>query len=426
MNNYVETLDSLIKSKKERKKKRPLPEETRIFQEAWVNLAVNEGFSGKAEQFLYDGFAFCGAEPFYAFLLQSQDPNATLSAMFSGKLYGKDTAVTFRLVTHLLAMMLNDNTSQHILSPMIEHFPEACQNKDKKRLSTVEKTMEKYFFAVLSPDVSLCPLSDFATKPILINKFVSVVADIMAGIENSGNFEGAIAVNIAKVRRWISDCATTLSQSSETRTSDILSADAQPKTANVQENNKQPEVIEPVKSVVSAEVIPEDLGAYLADLLEKAGRAASAIRLESIKQKQRADAIDHCMEIEKEKLRQAQHQIAELQDIISSLRQKLSAAENETSVLRQAIVEKDTIIVEKDSEIAERIKMTEVLSRDRTKQADEALQRLASKIKVEYRDFQDAVDIPMNCDLGENLRLQLQSIFDILEKGGMKIRGELS
>ena len=422
MNNYVETLDSLIKSKKERKKKRPFPEETRIFQEAWVNLAVNEGFSGKAEQFLYDGFAFCGAEPFYAFLLQSQDPNATLSAMFSGKLYGKDTAVTFRLVTHLLAMMLNDNTSQHILSPMIEHFPEACQNKDKKRLSTAEKTMEKYFFAVLSPDASLCPLSDFATKPILINEFVNVVADIMAGIENSGNFEGAIAVNIAKVHRWISDYATTLSQSSETRTSDILSADAQPKTANVQEKNKQPEVIEPVKSVVSAEGIPEDLGAYLADLLEKACRAASEIRLESIKQKQRADAIERSMEIEKEKLRQAQHQIAELQDIISSLRQKLSAAENETSVLRQTIVEKDTIIVEKDSEIAERIKMTEVLSRDRTKQADEALQRLASKIKVEYRDFQDAVDIPMNCDLGENLRLQLQSIFDILEKGGMKIK----
>ena len=33
-----------------------------------------------------------------------------------------------------------------------------------------------------------------------------------------------------------------------------------------------------------------------------------------------------------------------------------------------------------------------------------------------------ALDVPMSCDLGENLRLQLQSIFDILEKGGMKIK----
>ena len=66
--------------------------------------------------------------------------------------------------------------------------------------------------------------------------------------------------------------------------------------------------------------------------------------------------------------------------------------------------------------------MADVLSRDRSRQADETLQRLASKIRVEYRDFTDAMDIPMSCDLGENLKLQLQSVFDILEKGGMKIK----
>lgn len=75
-----------------------------------------------------------------------------------------------------------------------------------------------------------------------------------------------------------------------------------------------------------------------------------------------------------------------------------------------------------NAEISERVKMADVLSRDRSKQADETLQRLASKIRVEYRDFVDALDVPMSCDLGENLRLQLQSIFDILEKGGMKIK----
>lgn len=66
--------------------------------------------------------------------------------------------------------------------------------------------------------------------------------------------------------------------------------------------------------------------------------------------------------------------------------------------------------------------MIDVLSRDRSKQADETIQRLASRIRVEYRDFADALDIPMSCDLGENLRLQLKNIFDILEKGGMKIK----
>lgn len=114
--------------------------------------------------------------------------------------------------------------------------------------------------------------------------------------------------------------------------------------------------------------------------------------------------------------------LADLQDTIAELRKKLSAAEGDIFVLRQTVEQRDAIIAEKDAEIAERVKMAEVLSRDRNKQADESLQRRASKIRVEYRDFVDALDAPMSCDLGENLRLQLQSIFDILEKGGMKFK----
>ena len=66
--------------------------------------------------------------------------------------------------------------------------------------------------------------------------------------------------------------------------------------------------------------------------------------------------------------------------------------------------------------------MLEVLDRDKSRQADESLQRIASKIRIEYRDFMDALDAEMTVDLGENLRYQLISIFDILEKGGMKIK----
>jgi hypothetical protein len=86
------------------------------------------------------------------------------------------------------------------------------------------------------------------------------------------------------------------------------------------------------------------------------------------------------------------------------------------------MVRRDAVIAEKNAEIEEKSKMADVLIRDRRKQADETLQRLASKIRVEYRDFVDALGVPMSCDLGENLKLQLQSVFDILEKGGMKIK----
>ena len=162
--------------------------------------------------------------------------------------------------------------------------------------------------------------------------------------------------------------------------------------------------------------------AYLAELLGKAAKATAVVKVERAQQGVKIDALTQALDGEQNKLRGANQQIIDLQGTITELRKKLAAAEGDIFMLRQTVEQRDAVIAEKAIEIAERVKMAEVLSRDRSKQADESLQRLASKIRVEYRDFVDALDVPMSCDLGENLRLQLQSIFGILEKGGMKIK----
>lgn len=48
------------------------------------------------------------------------------------------------------------------------------------------------------------------------------------------------------------------------------------------------------------------------------------------------------------------------------------------------------------------------------------LNRITRQIKIEYQDFKSAEDMEMSIDLGENLRLQMQAIFDIFEKEGIK------
>lgn len=50
----------------------------------------------------------------------------------------------------------------------------------------------------------------------------------------------------------------------------------------------------------------------------------------------------------------------------------------------------------------------------------EKLNRIARQIKIEYQDFKSAEDMEMSIDLGENLRLHMQAIFDIFEKEGIK------
>ena len=428
MEKYIEILDSLMKAKKEKKKKEPTIKEKEAFRSAWLSLAADTGLTGRTEQFLYEGFAFCGAEPFYAYLLQTEDQNATLAAMFSGKYYGIDSNVSFRLVTHLLALMLNNNAPRNIIEPIIKRLPGACVNKDKKRLGTAEKTLEKYFLAELHPDVELCPLADIGTKPVFIKEFVTLVSSIMDGIENAGSAKGVVVKNIAKIRKWLADYDISKSVSADTKTDQVIPVPTTvtaEKAKNASVAAPSPEGQVQIPKVVVAqpeEEAPTDMIAYLAELLGKAAKATAVVKAESTQQRVKIDALTQTLEGEQNKLRGANQQIADLQDTIVELRKKLSAAEGDSFVLRQTVEQRDAVIAQKDAEIAERVKMAEVLSRDRSKQADESLQRLASKIRVEYRDFVDALDVPMSCDLGENLRLQLQSIFDILEKGGMKFK----
>ena len=428
MDKYIETLDALMKAKKEKKKKEPTIKEKEAFRSAWLSLVADTGLAGRAEQFLYEGFAFCGAEPFYAYLIQTEDQNATLATMFSGKYYGIDSNVSFRLVTHLLALMLNNNAPGNILAPIIKRLPGACVNKDKKRLGTAEKTLEKYFLTELRPDAELCSLADIGTKPVFINEFVALVSSIMDGIENGGSTKGVVVKNIAKIRKWFADYDISQSVSADTKTDQVIHeatkiTEEKANSISVADNSQEEKVQTPRVVVAQPEEkVPSDMIAYLTELLGKAAKVTTVVKAESTQQRVKIDALTQTLETEQNKLHGTNQQIADLQDTITELRKKLSAAEGDIFALRQAVAQRDATIAERDAEIAERVKMAEVPSRDRNKQADELLQKLASKIRIEYRDFVDALDVPMSCDLGENLRLQIQSIFDILEKGGMKIK----
>lgn len=414
MDKHIEIIKSLINKKKEKKKKEFSIKEKEDFSKAWINLSIESNFDHSAEQFLYDGFGFCGVAPFYSYLLQKEDKEATLTALFNGNFYGKDSNVTFRLVTHLLALMLNDNSPQNILSLVIRRFKRACVNKDQNRLGTAEKTMEKYFFSVLSPEATLCPLASMDMNPLLIKEFISLVSSIMANIENSGTLKDNVAKNIKRVREWFVDYDDTFQMTSEP---DETAAVENKNDAAIKDNPQETTIKD-----VPQEKKSDDAMSNFVELIGKLNKLASVIKAENNSQKERIKSLETELEVAKNRLKHANQEIAERALLIRDLQEKLSASNETIFSLNQDVKNKETLIVEKDAEIADRIKLVDVISRDRNKQAEESLQRLASKIKVEYLDFMDARDIPMNCDLGENLRLQLQNIFEILEKGGMKFK----
>ena len=53
-NDCIDTLEHLFEIKREKKGKEPSKSERKQFCDIWVKLAVSEGYSERAEQYLYD------------------------------------------------------------------------------------------------------------------------------------------------------------------------------------------------------------------------------------------------------------------------------------------------------------------------------------------------------------------------------------
>lgn len=420
---FIETLEILEKAKAEKKKKEPSKAERDEFCTAWIKLASSEGYSDRAEKYIYSFSSYCGAKPFKLYLDHCENKFEVMQKFFAGKKYGANCDVTFRLLIHLLALLLNDRKSWMVLPVVLKRFPKACLNKDKKRLGTINQTIIKYFFAKLDPGVQLPPLSSIDLKPVFLKEFVDVLGSIIREISIDGLSKNQ-TISIEKVSTWLTTVDKVNQETEETESREDCSHtnlptrdEKAPASSETADSSKQEEETLPPEVVMA-----DNIGEHISQLLAQASKEVGVLYTKLISESLKVEEIANLLKQEEARTCQAMQQIEALNEQINVLRK--NAVQNEATIvtLRREIADKNEIIAAKDSELADRVRMAEALSRDRMRQADEALQRMASKVRVEYRDYADAVEMPMTCDLGENLRLQLQSVFDILEKGGMKFK----
>ena len=80
----------------------------------------------------------------------------------------------------------------------------------------------------------------------------------------------------------------------------------------------------------------------------------------------------------------------------------------------------DTEIKNLENQIESLEKMIDALTGNNSKQVTILANKIKSGLQIEYTDFQDALEIPMTIELGENLREQLKNIFRVLKKLGIE------
>lgn len=415
MGSYNEILDQLIAVKKVKGHK-VTKKESEDFATAWSELvAAEKGFSQVAEYYFYEGFIFAGARPFVQWVLSSDDKYSSLESLFKGSLMGQEKATFFRiLISSLAQLILLDASEIDLICQIIKRIPQASKNKKNKTIGDGQRVILKYFVGELNKDIAFPILSNLNIKTAFIKSFVEVFDELLGRVDLTTTSDRDVQTIIA-INNWLHPSVKSDENESETKQpGNEKVAEVTPSSMDKKGQDTKPRHVNPYS--------------HLIDLLTEAASISDNLGSEAKKNEKKVAEL-HGLN------RSYHHEIDMLNSQLNKYRQKESAFQEKISNQTKQIAESNLRIVslekvvsdlnseleEKREEIVQRTQMIDALSRDRAKQFDEQIQRLASTLRVEYRDFKEAEASLMSIELGENMREQLKNVFSILKKVGIKL-----
>ncbi len=448
MDNHVKKLTGLLSLKKGGKRE-PNSLERKQFEASWTALVKESGFCTEAESFLYDGYTYCGAEPFYAYMKNAESSVDTLNKLYRGKKYRETCVNTSSILIHLFALSLNDsNRDIRVIVSLIQHIPTALKTKEDKLYGQAGRAFKKYLFDKLKPNITypdIPEMMEAGLREVSIRNFSNVLGEIIEKMDCS-KFNKRCQENIHSVEAWLSPLDSSkpeislttdspseagdvtkkaeisIGTSAEAGTDEIPVMQESPETPDSAQSEETPKA-DPVaaSSEVDQEKAPENvpesevLQAELDHL--KTERAALEQSLhEAGVQLRELQGIRESLEAEIAKLNRT---LADREATITSLREQVKACESEIATLKNSVTAADKKASDLAADVSQRDGLIEMLRRDRSRQSDEAMKRLASRLRYLYMDYIDAKSLEMSEDLGENMRDQFGEVFKILISAGI-------
>lgn len=458
-NKHRKRLEELIIAKKGKGGATQL--EAKQFTDAWVAYVKTVGINDDSVSLLYEGFQFAAGEPMYRYVMDSHSKVAYDRLFASKHTKENDQGIALRVAVNLLALELAKPTSSESVGTIVHAITHLSTNKDGKSFGTLGRSIgrilvkplsrkridesivieEKDAAAVLS--VLRGPVEGFAKNPKARSIDCDSAMQLLAWLEEQSDStaqsdpvneeehptgeashddgaadggeeaETQAAADAPKEARWAARHENAERPVRIHRTNRIGEID--------QQNNGQmtgSRTDEEPKEKPAQEEEPEDgegpsidmttvlsfLSAYKTEH-ERIVASNERLRDDRLKEESRASRAEA-------RLMECQRKNEELRGRVSDLSERNATLQTEISSLKES---NESL----SEDLAAAKGMLSTLERRNARQADESTKRLASALRVEYQDYLDAADLPMDADLGENMREQLRSVFKILESNGI-------
>lgn len=393
---------ALLRSLIEQEKKSPSKSDCAQFEDTWLSLALENGLDDDLFGLLCDGFKFCGARPLAAYYQSEGNrcalPYSTISAR--SPMRENKNEIALRMCISLLACELKAPNSPDQVVRLFKKAVELSIKKDGK----VTKNLPQYVRRLLIGELSgnLIGIDGDLVKPEAdaLRRFYEFYSLPLKEVAADSSQRASNRDAASELVRWLEGAcglqdSMRAGQEPISQQSNAVPSETVPQSA---EDHGLPIDNRGNVSVLSV----EDVLAFIRGRERKLDDAKS--RYNSVM-------------AENARLREAR---SGLEESLASTRQALEKVQQSNAVLRNKVEELENSASALKDQLSESKQMLTILKSDAAKREGEASKRLSRQLATDYEDFMDAQDLEMTIDLGENMRLQLESVFSILKSSGIE------
>ena len=390
-----------------RKKKSPSKSDGKRFSELWMKCVAELGVNERTLSLLCDGFRYSNARPLHAYCMGEESKTFLYSTLRTYRCVREGHGdIELRLYISLFALELVSPTSGNQLSWLMKAIPQAAVNKE----GNINGNLQTYLRKLLLEEVEGRPLlpkrkqDDTASRDFTLfsNFLSSELRSMISGLKTP-----SLQSTAQSLIEWLSGNENNDTQESligkDPSEAMVLAKEAIGNHTDSVEPGESSSENDAMKSGPASAIGYEDVIAFVRRQQKS---------LESVKDSLSvSEASTARFKGERDSLRL---RVAELESKLEEARERSSFLERELSASKKA----------REKAIAESAAKEELFAlsqKTKTKQTDEATKRVAKKLSIEYRDYRDAIGLDMDVDLGENMRLQLGSVFEILIDAGFEL-----
>lgn len=400
-------LDKIIKEKKN-----PNQEEKNKYYNELISLLNTQNIDKVTVHYIINGFKFNAPKAYVVWSRQyniQQQYDLFYNIITSKEMESMDNDKKLRVYFNFLVWLLQEEERNNlVIGQILIGLPELSRKKDGTIKGTVKDAFRTSFFYNVNPQTRIPLLSSFNFQLDQLKELLEIFGVAIKDLDGKNERERNIAYSL---KSWYAESKKRIDEKEkivlkQTEDNDNESEKNGSDIESTKESGK--EKAEQKEEPVIKGKIAKQLMKYvyaINDFEEKQNSLSSDLKNKENEITRLKLQIDH-LQTENEKMLKKSMEMEENLKVITREKNELVNANKELS-----------------DRVTRQVEVIDVYDEDKANQKTELVNQIASALKKIYEDYQDAEDMEMTVDLGENMRDHVEDIFRKLKKFGIDVEG---